>query len=44
MQRGMKIETAADYFDTSAETIRRVYYHHSPEYQDDAVAIMDGKL
>lgn len=44
MQRGMRVETAADYFDTSAETIRRVYYHHSPEYQDDAVAIMDGKL
>lgn len=43
MQRGMKIETAADYFDTSAETIRRVYYHHSPEYQDDAVEIMDRR-
>lgn len=43
MQRGMKIETAADYFATSAETIRATYYHHSPEYQDDAVAIMDRK-
>jgi integrase len=44
MQRGMKIQTAADYFDTSAETIERVYYHHSPEYQDDAVEAMDRKL
>ena len=43
MQRGMRVETAADYFDTSAETIRRVYYHHSPEYQDEAVEIMDRK-
>lgn len=41
MQAGMKVETAADYFDTSAETIRRVYYHHSPEYQEDAAALMD---
>jgi integrase len=41
MQRGMRIEDAADYFGTSVETIRRVYYHHSPNYQDDAVAIMD---
>lgn len=44
MQKGMRIEDAADYFDTSAETIRRVYYHHSPEYQDDALAVMNRKL
>lgn len=44
MQKGLRIEDAADYFDTSAETIRRVYYHHSPYYQDDAVALLDRKL
>lgn len=44
MQKGMKIEDAADYFGTSAETIRKVYYHHSPDFQEDAVAIMDRKL
>jgi integrase len=44
MQKGMKIEDAADYFGTSMETIRRVYYHHSPDYQQDAVALMDRKL
>jgi len=44
MQKGMKIEDAAEYFDTSAETIRRVYYHHSPDYQDNAVEILNRKL
>lgn len=44
MQKRMRIEDAADYFSTSAETIRRVYWHHSPDYQDDAVAVMDRKL
>jgi integrase len=44
MQKGLRIEDAAEYFDTSAETIRRVYYHHSPDYQDNAVAILDAKL
>ncbi len=44
MQKGMKINTAADFFDTSAATIEKVYYHHSPQYQDDAIAVMDRKL
>lgn len=44
MQRGLKIEDAAEYFDTSAETIRRVYYHHSPEFQDNAMDILNRKL
>lgn len=43
MQKGMKIEDAADYFGTSMETIRNVYWHHSPDYQEDAVALMDRK-
>ncbi|MCR8526558.1 hypothetical protein WB334_26410, partial [Escherichia coli] len=44
MQKGMRIEDAADFFDTSEETIRRVYYHHHPDYQADAIAILDRKL
>ncbi len=44
MQKGMRIEQAADYFDTTADTIRRVYWHHSPDYQNEAVAIIDRKL
>ncbi|MDP3263467.1 MAG: site-specific integrase [Tabrizicola sp.] len=44
MQKGLPIEDAADYFDTSAETIRKVYYHHSPHYQDRAMEILERKL
>jgi integrase len=44
MQKGLRIEDAAEYFDTSAETIRRVYYHHSPDFQDNAVGILNRKL
>jgi integrase len=44
IQRGLTVEDAADYFDTSAETIRSTYYHHSPHYQDRALAILNGKL
>jgi integrase len=44
MQKGLTVEDAADYFDTSAETIRKVYYHHSPHYQDRALDILERKL
>ncbi|PZU43800.1 MAG: integrase [Sphingomonas sp.] len=44
IQRGLTVEDAADYFDTSPETIRRVYYHHSPHYQDRAVEVLSRKL
>lgn len=40
IQRGMKAEDAADYFDTSVQTIYRTYYHHSPSYQKDAVEVL----
>ena len=44
MQKGLTVEDAADYFDTSAETIRSTYYHHSPHYQDRALMILNRKL
>lgn len=44
MQKGLTVEDAADYFDTSAETIRKVYYHHSPHYMDRALDILERKL
>jgi integrase len=44
IQKGLTAEDAADYFDTSAETIRKVYYHHSPHYQDRALEILERKL
>jgi len=44
MQKRMKVEVAADYFDTTKETIMRVYWHHSPDYQDEAAEIIGRKL
>ncbi len=44
IQKGLTVEDAADYFDTSAETIRSVYYHHSPHYMDRALDILERKL
>lgn len=44
MQKGMSVDDAAIYFGTSRETIMRVYWHHSPDFQKNAVAIMDRKL
>lgn len=44
MQKGMQIDDAASYFGTSRETIYRVYWHHSPHFQESAVAVMDRKL
>jgi integrase len=39
-QRGMSREDAAEYFDTSARTLERVYRAHSPLYQSRAAEIM----
>ena len=44
MQKGMQLDDASHYFGTSRETIMRVYWHHSPHFQEDAVAVMDRKL
>ena len=43
MQRGATIWDAAGYFSTSAETIERVYGHHSPRHQETAVNAMNRK-
>lgn len=43
LQRGATIWDAAGYFSTSAETIERVYGHHSPTHQESAVAAMDKR-
>lgn len=44
MQKGLSAEVAADYFDTTVETIYKTYYHHSPDYQDRALEILERKL
>ncbi|MGS5046046.1 MULTISPECIES: tyrosine-type recombinase/integrase [unclassified Mameliella] len=43
MQRGATIWDAAGYFGTSAETIERVYGHHSPHHQQSAVDAMNRR-
>jgi integrase len=43
LQRGATIWDAAGYFSTSAETIERVYGHHSPTHQASAVEAMNRK-
>ncbi|WP_052041931.1 tyrosine-type recombinase/integrase [Paracoccus sphaerophysae] len=40
---GMQVEDAAEYFDTSAETIRKHYWHHSPHHQERAVEIIERR-
>jgi site-specific recombinase XerD len=42
IQNGMTVEQAADYFSTSPQTITDVYWHHSPNYHDEQVGIMDN--
>lgn len=43
LQRGAEIWDAAGYFSTSAETIERVYGHHSPRHQETAVTAMNRR-
>lgn len=42
-QRGMEREDAADWFDTTARTLERVYRTHSPEHQARAKEIMERR-
>jgi integrase len=44
MQSGMKLAVASNYFSTSIETLERVYYHHHPEFQNEAVELMNGRI
>jgi integrase len=43
LQRGMSLEDAEGWFDTSAATLSRFYRSHSPHHQARAKAIMEGK-
>lgn len=40
---GMQMEDAAEYFDTTAETIRKHYWHHSPHHQERAVEVIERR-
>lgn len=43
IKNGVTVEDAAEYFDTSPETIRKHYWHHSPHHQQRAVEIIEGR-
>lgn len=43
LQKGASVWDAAGYFDTSPETIQKVYGHHSPDYQSSAVEAVDRR-
>lgn len=40
---GASVEDAAEYFDTSAGTIRKHYWHHSPHHQERALNVIEGR-
>lgn len=40
MQNGMSKEEAASFFSTTVDVIERVYWHHSPFYQEEAAGKM----
>lgn len=42
-QKGMSREDATDFFDTTAQTLERVYRQHSPDHQSRAVEIMERR-
>ncbi len=43
MENGLRIEDAAQYFGTSADTIRSTYWHLSPHYLAEAVALIENR-
>jgi integrase len=43
VMNGLGVEDAAEFFDTSPETIRRHYWHHSPHHQERALEIVERR-
>lgn len=43
IKNGLNVEDAAEYFDTSPETIRKHYWHHSPHHQERAVSVIERR-
>ena len=41
VMKGLGLEQAAEYFDTTSETIRKHYWHHSPHHQQEAVETIE---
>lgn len=43
MDGRLSIEGAAEFFDTSPETIRKHYWHHSPHHQEEGLAAVERR-
>lgn len=43
IMKGLRVEDAAEYFDTTGETIRKHYWHHSPHHQARALEVIERK-
>ncbi len=43
VMRGLSVEAAAEYFDTSPAMIRKHYWHHSPHHQAEGLAAMERR-
>ena len=43
VRKGVEVEDAAEYFDTSPETIRKHYWHHSPHHQARALEAIERR-
>lgn len=43
VMKGLGVEDAAEYFNTSPETIRKHYWHHSPHHQERALEIIERR-
>ncbi len=43
VMRGLSVEAASEYFDTSPAMIRKHYWHHSPKHQAEGLAAMESK-
>jgi integrase len=40
---GLDVEDAAEFFDTSPQTLRKTYWHHSPRHQERALEIVERR-
>lgn len=43
IMKGLGVEEAAEYFDTTPATIRNHYWHHSPHHQSRALEVIERK-
>ncbi|MGB0507705.1 MAG: hypothetical protein ACPGGK_16075 [Pikeienuella sp.] len=44
VMNGIHLEDAAEYFDTSVETIQKHYWQHSPHHQLRALEIIENRM